>query len=323
MNQVSFFRNVCVVFFMFLVVWKADGQARQSPAVKKANIIVLLDVSDRLKKDGQIQRDIKIIRYIVAHFQETFVKRHLDRGRRAGPYRHRLTFAVPEQPVPVPKPSVSEPPVSEEPKPYKVPSAILSKLKIRDSGRGIGFPEFQIKRNILLKEIESLYEFVQEENPYTGADIWKWFRDDAEQYLAKDFHNYIICLSDGYLKFNDCIEANLSPGRFIEVGKWREKSNWREYITDLLLTKKDFSGYDITFRMIEINLHRDPETGTTFPYDLEIMLAHWKPWLESMGIKDYDFKLQVPEEVLGDVISSFLEPREKSTSVTTTKPDAK
>ena len=305
MKKVSFLRNVCIVFFMFLAVWKADGQARKSSVVKPTNIIVVLDVSDRLTKDKQIERDIKIIRYIVARFQETFVRTHIDRGRKAGPYQHRLIFAVPEQPIPIPESSAAE-----HPTPYKVPSAILKKLKIRDSGRMIGFDEFKIKRDILLQGIDKLYEFVQTDNPYTGADIWKWFQEDAEHYLQKDSHNYIICLSDGYLKFDEDIEKDLPAGRFIEVGMWREKPNWREYITPLLGTGKDFSDYDITFMMMEINLHRDPRTGTTFPYDLEIMLAHWKPWLEGMGIKDHRFKQQVPEEVLGDVIASFLLPRQ-------------
>lgn len=305
MKTILFFRSLCVLFLMFFVAYRGDGQAPKSTSVKPANIVVVLDVSDRLTKDKQIERDIKIIRYIVARFQETFVKAHINKGRKAGPYQHRLIFAVPEQPVPIPESSAAE-----HPKPYKVPSAILEKLKIRDSGRMIGFDEFQIKRDMLLQGIDKLYEFVQEDNPYTGADIWKWFKEDAVHYLRKNSHNYIICLSDGYLKFVDNIECKLPAGRFMEVGIWRKKPNWREYITPLLRIGKDFSDYDISFMMMEINLHRDPETGTTFPYDLEIMLAHWKPWFASMGIKDHRFKQQVPEEVMGDVIASFLVPRQ-------------
>ncbi|RKU12682.1 hypothetical protein C6502_05540 [Candidatus Poribacteria bacterium] len=313
MKNVSFFRNVCIVFLVVLAVCKADGQAPEAtpakPAkltvVKPANIVVVLDVSDRLKKDKQIERDIKIIRYIVAHFQETFVKAHINKGRRAGPYRHRLIFAVPEQPVPIPESSAAE-----HPKPYKVPSAIMEKLKIRDSGRMLGFDEFKIKRDMLLQEIGKLYEFVQRDNPYTGADIWQWFKEDAAHYLREGSHNYIICLSDGYLKFTPAIEEELKPGEFMEVGPWRDKEDWINHIIHLLPTKKDFSKYDITFLMIEINLHRDKKSGKAFPYDFDIIKAHWEPWLESMGIKDPKFELQVPEEVLGDVISSFLVPHQ-------------
>lgn len=313
MKKVSFFTTVGVVFFILLAgrgYAQTSETTSEKPAkptvVKPTNIVVVLDVSDRLKKDQQIERDIKIVKYIVARFEEAFVRKHLRRGRRAGPYPHRLTFAVPEQPVPVPESSTSE-----QPKPYRAPSAILEKLKIRDlEKKSGGHPEFKKQRNALLQEIKKLYEFVQNDNPYTGSDIWKWFQENAEHYLRKDSHNYIICLSDGYLKFDDDIEKDLPAGRFIEVGIWREKPNWREYITPLLRTGKDFSDYDITFMMMEINLHRDPKTGTTFPYDLEIMLAHWKPWLEGMGIKDHRFKQQVPEEVLGDVIASFLLPRQ-------------
>ena len=314
MKKVSFFGNVCIVFFLVLAVCKADGQAPEAtpakPAkltvVKPTNIIVVLDVSDRLKKDKQIERDIKIVNYVVARFEEAFVRKHLRRGRRAGPYLHRLIFAVPEQPIPVPESSTSE-----QPKPYRVPSAILEKLKIRDlEKRSGGHPEFKKQKDTLLQEIKKLYEFVQKGNPYTGSDIWKWFKEDAADYLQKNSHNYIICLSDGYLKFTPAIEERLEPGEFMEVGKLRQDPDWREKIIHLLSTGKDFRDYKVTFMMMEINLHRDKHTGRAFPQDFDIIKAHWEWWLKDMGITDITLKQQVPEEVMGDVITSFLVPHQ-------------
>ena len=309
MKTIFFLRNVCVVFLMFLIASKGDGQGSKSTTAKPTNIIVVLDISDRLKKSGQIERDIKIVEHIVTHFKEEFVRKHLEKYMGTPPYPHRLTVAVPEQPVPVPEQSVSE-----QPKPYRIPSAMPGKLKIRDlkETRGMSRSEVKKKTDALIEEIKKLYKFAQKDNPYTGADIWSWFQQDAENYLQKGFHNYIICLSDGYLKFTPEIEAKLRPGEFMEVGKWREDPNWREKIIPLLSTGKDFRDHNVTFMMMEINLHRDKKSGRAFPQDFDIIKAHWEPWLKDMGITDITFKQQVSEEVLEDVINSFLVPREGS-----------
>lgn len=95
----------------------------------------------------------------------------------------------------------------------------------------------------------------------------------------------------------------------MEVGKLRYDPNWKEKITPLSSTGKDFSGYNVTFMMMEINLHRDEGTGRTFPQDFDIIKAHWEPWLTGMRITDITLKQQVSEEVLEDVINSFLVPR--------------
>ena len=254
MKTTFLLRNVCIVFFIFLAAYRGEAQAPKSTAAKPTNIIVILDVSDRLKKSGQIERDIKIVEYIVTRFQKAFVRKHLVKYLGTPPYPHRLTFAIPEQPVPVPEQSVSE-----QPKPYRIPSVMLEKLKIRDleQTRGMSMRQFANKRDTLLDEIKELYKFVQKNNPYTGADIWNWFQKDAENYLRKGFHNYIICLSDGYLKFTPEIEDQLRPGEFMEVGKWRDDPDWKGKITPLLSTGKDFRDHNVTFMMMEINLHRD------------------------------------------------------------------
>ena len=290
-----------------------DNEKPKSTTALPVNIIVILDISDRLKKDGQIQRDPKIAKHIVNLFHEELVYKHVEKHLRTPPCPHRLTFAIPEQPVPH-----FETSISEQPDPYEVLSKILEKLQIRDPGKfnpdlgeviGMSMYEFGKKKETLIKAIDALYEFAKTNNPYTGADIWNWFRKDAEDYLRDGFHNYIICLSDGYLKFRKDIEKSLPPGRFMEIGKWRNDPDWRNKITPLLSTGKDFSRYNIKFVMVEINIHKDEKTGTAHPQDLEIMVALWKWWLEDMGITgitNNDFKEQVALTQLQGVIHSII-----------------
>ena len=284
MKKLFFLKVVCVVLLVCLTVGRADGQTS-----KPVNIVVLLDTSNRLKKEGQVQRDIRIIEYIITHFEKEFVMKHLRKGRRAGPYQHRLDIAIPEQ--------------------YRapeIPEAILEKLTIKDSGKRVGYPEFKQKRDALSQAVKDLYQFVQKENPYTGADIWKWFKKDAQFYLKEGFHNYIVCLTDGYLMFNDDIEKELGSGRFIEVGKLRDEPNWKERIIPLLSIEKDFSNHNVTFMMVEINIFEDEEKHIEHTQDYDIMIAHWDPWLKDMGITDIRFMQQLPLTKLEEIIQSFL-----------------
>ena len=309
MKTSFFFRSLYIIFLMLLAGCSGCGGDKENPA-PPINIIVILDISDRLKKEKQDQRDIKIAGHIVNFFHEELVREHLDKHLGIPPCPHRLTFAVPEQPVPRPETSTSE-----QPDPYEVPSEILEKLQIRDPGKfnpdlgeviGMTMNEFVDKKEKLLQAIKDLYKFAETNNPYTGADIWNWFRQDAEDYLRDGFHNYIICLSDGYLKFRKDIEKSLPPGRFMEIGKWRNDPDWRNKITHLLSTEKDFSRYNVKFVMMEINIHKDDKTGTAHYRDLDIMKALWERWLEDMKITNHDFKEQGDLTQLQDVIHSII-----------------
>lgn len=279
---------------MFLIVWQTSGQTPESTSSSSeaVNIIVILDISDRIDpsdeyyRSDQIQRDIKIVEHIVDRFQEEFVRKHLEQPvLDPGPYPQQLIVAVPNQ---LKAPSV--------------PLAIIERLTIKDSMKGENFREFKKKRHQLFDAINELYQW--EENPFTGADIWMWFKDFADYYLKDGYHNYIICLSDGYLDFNFNIQKDLRAGRFMQVDELRGVPNWKAEIIHLLPIGKDFKNYDVTFVMMEINL-RDEE-------DDEIVEAYWKTWLNSMGISRIDIHKDIPLTQLKEVIDSIIVSHEKS-----------
>lgn len=299
MKNVFFFKNVCVVFFMFLVVWQAAGQAGKntvSTVSEAVNIVIILDISDRIDPSSnaytskdQAQRDIKIIEYIADWYLNELVLKHLDqRVLDPGRVPHELTIAIPKQP-----------------KAPLIPSNITENLVIKDSKTRKDLEEFKDKKAAMIQSIRKLYKW--KDNPFTGADIWGWFNNYAKYVLKKDgFHNYIICLSDGYLKFNPDIEKKL---KFMDIPKLRDerKNNpkWKDKITPLPPIKEDFSNYNIKFMMVEIHPRVDKEIGIENPADFEIIEAHWQEWLNSIGITNAELHRQIEIERLKEVIDSF------------------
>ena len=267
----------------------AKGISSGASLMKSVNIIVIIDTSDRVSKaknPRQVEKDIAIARNVVDIFEEKFVRRNLYIGS-----KDTLAFVVPEQ--------LGVPQIQQQ---------ILTALKIWPTSqqRAGGAPAFKKMKTELIGAINKLYQSVNKQKVFTGSDIWKWFRDSAEVYLKPNALNYIICLSDGYLDFNDNIQNKRPKSTYMsyrQVAKLRETPNWKQkfHAEDygLLEIGKDFSNYNVKFLMVEIT-HRHM-------LDLEIVKEYWQTWLKSMGIAESQFLPEQDDpEVVIDTIKTFI-----------------
>ena len=274
-----------------------------SPPVQPINIIVVLDVSDRLLKEKlpgqerQVEKDKKIAKGIINQY-ESLARRTYYLGN-----QHRLTFVVPKQP------GVQK----------LIPQETLEALKLwpTNEDRIKGAPRFREMRDHLQKAIDSLYQFVDDRQEFTGSDIWGWFKVSAEEYLQSDALNYIICLSDGYLYLNSVYVPSLPrQGNktavilYDVVEKFSRDPDWKtEFVRDgygLLSIEKDFSKYNVKFLMVEVGL---PVLRVK---DLPILRAYWDPWLQEMGISEAEFiHTQDDPQVVIERIEEFLLPSKK------------
>lgn len=302
MKKLKFLQVVFAVTFLLVIVGCEDNPSApkdsspKSSLKKPVNIIVIVDISDRVSKaenPRQIEKDIKITKGIVNVFEEEFV------GILYIGSKYTLAFVVPEQPNAAP-----------------IPQQTLENLKIGQIGQTskkavrIRASEFKKMKTTLIGAITELYQFVGKQNQFPGSDIWSWFRDSAEVYLKPDARNYIICLSDGYLDFNANIQAarrkrgnktNYIP--YSQVKKFRDIPNWKQKFHaeahGLLEIGKDFSNYNVKFLMVEITeRHTD---------DVDIVKEYWQTWLKSMGIADSQFlHTQDDPQIVIEKIAEFI-----------------
>ena len=291
-----------VIICLLLAACNSDKKDVKPPA-QPINIIVVLDVSDRLLKEKlpgqerQVEKDKKIAKGIINHY-ESFARRTYYIGN-----RHRLTFVVPKQP------GVKK----------LIPQETLESLKLwpTNEDRAKGAPRFREMRDELNKTIDALYQFVEDRQEFTGSDIWGWFKVSAEEYLQPNALNYIICISDGYL-YLDRIYVSSLPKKgnktavilHAVVEKFSRVPNWKtEFVREgygLLPIEKDFSKYNVKFLMVEVGL---PVLRVK---DLPILKAYWTPWLQEMGIPDADFiHTQDDPQVVIEKIEGFLSPPKK------------
>ena len=257
--------KMCVIVYLlllnFLNISESDRQGSYASVSEPVNLIVILDTSDRVSTPEQVDNDIKIATEIVTQFDK-LVHEHLGKIKFGDKvhYPHRISFVVPDQPT---TPAI--------------PPDIMRNLELWDPQKENVHYEFVKQRDTLLAEIRKVYDFARK-HKQTGSDIWDWFQSEANDYFCEGYQNLIICLSDGYLIFDDNIQRpegtcmHLIDRKRIDMSKV------------LLPIETVFSNYSVKFLMVEI----DMKDGG----DYENMKKYWKTWLNTIGIKKTDFAKQ-------------------------------
>ena len=267
--------------------------------VPPANIIVLLDLSDRVSNEKyedsakeQVKDDQKNYKAIIEVFRDIVRKEPYSRSQ------SKLRFFVPDQ--------------------QGFPIDSVRKEKLR--GFGVSpiknTENFKNLKNEITATIDGLYIDVptMPQEKFTGADIWTWFKDEANRYVDPESRNYIICFSDGYLDFNEEIQGTREKPGTRPKGTYmliddtlRQSDNWEEAVRNdeyklIPAPGVNFSEYEIPVQFMLIGIKNRSPGGLL--YEIDILKLSWKLWLKSMGIVPHDFFY--PSDVGKEEIEAFL-----------------
>ena len=174
---------IYIVLAILLFSCQPPQPEKKSTITPKKNIIILLDLSDRLiVQDEQPKRDKEIIKSIYGIFEEK-VKHDLY-------IRSRDEIKV----VIAPQRGAGLPTYKYEDKLY---------INMDNIPRISRKPKEQERREIFHGYVDTLYqESVYSSNPkkYYGADIWKYIYEDLEHDMSEDTitDNFLFILTDGY-----------------------------------------------------------------------------------------------------------------------------
>ena len=260
--------------------------------VYSTNIIVLLDLSDRVSVEKyeerakeQVNDDKGNCEIIMEVFDDIIKKEPYTNSK------SKLRFFVPDQ------------------QGFQIDPNYKKELRVFGESPIGSAANFNGLKSDVIATIGRLYGDVitTPDADFTGADIWSWFKYEAQRYLDPEFRNYIICLSDGYLDFDEKIQDKREKGTYIIIDDALRKSDdWEDKVLNeyKLLTPRgvNFSQYPVPVKFLMLGIKdRTPEGSLR---DRDILKAYWEPWLKSMGMEPVGFH---SSDVEKGEIASFLE----------------
>lgn len=243
------------------------------------NISILLDLSDRIKTEGQKEKDLAYISIIA----NTFLK-HLSKKPSIMLEDKLELFFHPTWPG-------------------KDISDISEKLKIHFTSG--------VTSNLLSKTTKhyndlpvKLYDFAGGTENFPGSDIWGFFKYNIKNYCIDDCHrNILVVLTDGFMYFDKSVSqignktSYLTPktiaGLGLSKGDYKKKMSAGDY--GFIANRNDL--HDLEVLVIGI-----PD----YSPERDIVEMYWSKWFTEMGVKKFKItNADIPanvEKVINDFI---------------------
>jgi|APTNR8051073442_1049403.scaffolds.fasta_scaffold03667_5 hypothetical protein len=258
-----------------VLLFTTCGQRSQRPDASDAasptfqNVLILLDLSDRITLDGQLDKDQEIIKAALDVFQ--------DNQRKFGFINSKdmLRLAI------APEPGVTA--IANN----RLIIDMNTMVKGRNAAASKGKPAFDEIRQEFEAELASLYAKASE-NLNTGADIYTFFCTT----LPVSFLGYpdkitkVIVLTDGYLYFNKAYQRKRPKGSFMidtEIARQRKSDDPKGYYKKKKLALKacNRSLDNVEVLFLEIAPKFQGESVNEF----DIVSHYWSEWFSAMGVE--------------------------------------
>ncbi|MDR1414930.1 MAG: hypothetical protein LBI96_03880 [Odoribacteraceae bacterium] len=241
---------------------------------KQLNISILLDLSDRINPQKypvipeHFQRDVEIVKAVTEHFKTNM--ENLTAWKAKG--KIRAFFS----PVP------SNPAINE----------IASKLnidcsKIDNKGRK---EVYDTLTPLFSQNLTEIYEQSIIASSWEGSDVWRFFKDDVQDYcIEKDdnYRNILIILTDGYIYHKQSAYKRNNRYSYLlssNIGKYRN-GNWQEQIDNvdfgLTCTRNDLQ--DLEVLVLEVSAENQSNK-----IDEDILKYSLKKWFKEMNVCKYE-----------------------------------
>ncbi|MBS4028339.1 MAG: hypothetical protein KGZ58_06845 [Ignavibacteriales bacterium] len=279
---------LCIIgggYYLFSTTGQ-DGEQEEQIVEKRTqyNLLVLLDLSDRVLKPRQVAKDTAIINYLF-DFAVSDAKKNLF-------VNSRNSFNI------IVAPQNTDTVISNAI--YRISSSLTIQLNnISAVKRRTSLEKFKL---IFFPALSELYSFALKNSNFVGADIWSFFKNDLKGMLQQtqnqndSIRNVLIVLTDGYLNFNSEIEkqreiegfkTSYMERQFRNNPKWRKK-----FLTEnhgLIPIDEDFGSIEVL--VLEIN-----PLFPNQPSELDMIKTYWQQWFTEMKIKR--FKIYKTEDNL-------------------------
>jgi len=258
--------------FIFIALTGCGSSDPGTTGYKNDNITILIDLSDRIApKDHpqQIEKDLDAVLEIVKAFKQRIV----NKGTFNANDKIKVMFY----------------PQMKDSRIMEIAERLTINLEhLEPREKKIIFKNID---SLYASNLKELYRIAASQNPYSGSDIYNFFKDRVEDdCLLKDssYLNTLVILSDGYLfwKYGQMKNGN----RFSYIGPdaqqvkmFRRNPNWEAAFDKndygFIPVKNNFS--DLSVLLLEVN------PVAAYPEDYDIMKKYWGKWFEEMNVRKY------------------------------------
>lgn len=275
---------------------KKGGENGGSSLNRSKDIIVLLDLSDRLLNNNQIAIDTAIINHVYSCFNDVCRSNYYVKSN------DRLMVEV------APQKSFSSNMFD-----------LTDKLRVEMNQVNLQEKSKYVMnyKEEFSKQLSLLYSSVsksENKSDYAGSDIWKFFNNKLSDITIKDKNRetYLIVLTDGYFDFENIADKK-NIGNFysyseniLSYGR-SQSANWKKALdnANMGLIPINVNNTNLHILVLEIT----PKKHINF-YDEENLLKYnWNCWVAQMNIGKFKICEQQQLSITKKVIKDFIENR--------------
>ncbi len=264
-------KNVASLLLLLILISSCGNKSELEKKPVSRNVIILLDLSDRILLENQIARDKSTINAIFQTYlnsiKDTIVAYDKEFNRISDKFSVRIAY---QKNIPYDKQHFEN---------------ILQFDFARKDANNAKFILQEFPKQIST-ELDNLYnaaKFSDNSKDYHGADIWKFFSEDLDNLISDDDNsiNYLFIITDGYLYFENYKENIKQTNRRPDMQFLSElrNKNWEEKFDKedwgLIPLNKQFPNLKVCVLEIAPN---------DFWNEFDLLKKVWSKWLTEMGI---------------------------------------
>jgi hypothetical protein len=280
------------ILTLHLCVWAScTGKKTAAIPSKKINIVVLLDLSDRVLDKNQVTRDKALLQNIFSEFQAVTCRKNFVNS-----YDQLQVLVLPQKNAPA---GVSD---FEQRLQFN-----LAPLEVKAKSTYL-----KNKAALFTAVVDSLYQLVTDKRipqDFAGADTWQFFDQLLPHYLVTDTQtlNKVIVITDGYFDFennehkkeNGCQYSYSAP----VMQKARQLgTNWQKAF------EKGCGLIPVTLNQPNTSLLvLEKQHRNNFTYEKDLLQYLWTNWLAQMKIGRYSVHAKTSPEDAAALVKEFIE----------------
>jgi len=269
-------KNILFLISISFIIVSCSGcsDTPQANLPVPKNYVILLDLSDRLLRPNQLIHDQEIIKTVFETFTQT-----VRRGNMIVNSRDKFRVVIAPQ-----KGANYD---SEE----FMTQLFIDMEQISIAQKRKKLEDFEARWVNTLSELyQQATQNKNKHEDFAGCDLWKYFNEQLETDLLKNYDNQLIILTDGYFDFESNPNTKHSANRSTAtnfIPMLRQSTDWKKIIEQkdcgLIAIQKSYPPTSVIVSEISPKNNNLDES--------EILTAVWNKWLSEMGLDKVNLEL--------------------------------